>query len=254
MDNKFIIMEKVYIYGLIDVIKNELKYIGKSVNPQSRYRRHLQDSHKKISYKDRWIQSLLENNNKPELIIIDEVNKDEWEFWEKHYIAYYKFIGCKLTNISEGGENPPNLTGRKRPKEEIEKIRNSNLGKKRTLETRNKISLSKKGKPIPHLNNGKERSLLHKKNLSLSLKGRTSPNKGLILSDERKKLLSEGHNHEKRKIIQLTKLGEYVETWFGINETEKKLKIRHISECCRGKCKTAGGFKWNYYEDYEKHI
>jgi hypothetical protein len=114
------------------------------------------------------------------------------------------------------------------------------------------MSKSKKGKPIPHLNNGKKRSLSHRKNLSLSLKGRTSPNKGLILSDERKKSLSEGHNDEKKKIVQLTKSGEYVETWFGINQTEKKLKIRHISECCNGKCKTAGGFKWVYYEEYER--
>ncbi len=245
-------MRKVYIYGLVDKSKNELKYIGKSINPQSRYRKHLQDSYKKISYKDNWIYSLLENNNKPELLIIDEVDEVNWEFWEKHYISYYKSIGCKLTNISEGGENPPNLTGRKRTKDEIGRISKSNTGKKRSEETRKNISLSKKGKPLLHLNNGKERSQSHRKNISLSLKGRTSPNKGLILSEERKKSLSNGHNKEKIKVVQLTKLGEYVETWFGINETEKKLKIRHISDCCRGKCKTAGGFKWVYYDKYEK--
>jgi nicotinamide-nucleotide amidase len=49
---------------LIDTINNELKYIGKSINPESRYRKHLQDSKKKISYKDKWIYSLLEKNIK----------------------------------------------------------------------------------------------------------------------------------------------------------------------------------------------
>ena len=132
-------MKKVYIYGLVDSIKNELKYIGKSINPTSRYRKHIQDSKKKISYKDKWIFSLLQNNNKPELIIIDIVENENWVFWEKHYIAYYKFIGCKLTNISEGGDNPPNLTGRKRTKDEIERISKSNLGKKRSYETRKKL-------------------------------------------------------------------------------------------------------------------
>ena len=180
-------MEKVYIYGLIDSEKNELKYIGKSINPQSRYRKHLQESKNKSSYKDNWIYSLLENNSKPELVIIDEVKKDEWVFWEKYYIAYYKFIGCKLTNISDGGDNPPNLTGRKRTKEEIEKISKSNLGKKRSDEVRKNMSLSKKGKPILHLNNGKERSLSHRLNLSLSLKGRTSPNKGKKFDENYKK-------------------------------------------------------------------
>ena len=86
-------MGKVYIYGLIDRITNELKYIGKSVNPKSRYRKHLQESNKKNSYKDNWIYSLSLKNQKPELIIIDEVDEDNWMFWEKHYISYFKFIG-----------------------------------------------------------------------------------------------------------------------------------------------------------------
>jgi hypothetical protein len=247
-------MEKVYIYGLIDPITNGLRYVGKSINPNSRYRKHLQDSKKKITYKDKWIFMLLEKNIKPELLIIDEIINEDWTFWEIHYISYFKSIGSKLCNLTNGGENPPNhQQGKKRTIEEIKKITIGNLGKKRSLETRNNISKAKKGKPIPHLNNEKERSLSHRKNLSLSLKGRTSPNKGLIFSEERKKSLSEGHNKEKRKIVQLTKSGEYIKTWFGINETEKQLKIRHISECCGGKCKTAGGFKWVYYEKYGKY-
>lgn len=242
-------MRKVYIYGLVDKLKNELKYIGKSVNPQSRYRKHLQDSYKKNSYKDNWIYSLLENNNKPELLIIDEVDECNWEFWEKHYISYYKYIGCKLTNISEGGENPPNLTGRKRTKEEIERISKSNTGKKRSEETRKNISLAKKGKPISHLNNGKKRSLSHKKNLSLSLKGRTSPNKGKKFGEEHKKNLSNAHNHQKKRVVQFTLNGELVKIWDSVSSVKKTLKNNHISECCLGKVKTAAGYVWKYYED-----
>jgi hypothetical protein len=241
-------MGRVYIYGLVDELKNELKYIGKSINPQSRYRKHLQDSKKKISYKDKWIYSLLENNNKPKLLIIDEVDEYNWEFWEKHYISYYKFIGCKLTNISEGGENPPNLTGRKRTKEEIQRISKSNTGKKRSQETRNNISLAKKGKPILHLNNGKERSLSHKNNLSLSLKGRTSPNKGKKLSVEHKKNLSEGHSSQKKSVIQLTLDDKVIRIWKSISEAKKECNNNHIGECCSGKIKTAAGYKWKYYE------
>jgi hypothetical protein len=241
-------MRKVYIYGLVDKSKNELKYIGKSINPQSRYRKHLQDSNKKISYKDKWIYSLLENNNKPELLIIDEVNEDNWVFWEKHYISYYKSIGCKLTNISEGGDNPPNLTGRKRTKEEIDRISKSNTGKKRSEETRKNISLAKKGKPIPHLNNGKERSLLHRKNLSLSTKGRVSPNKGRKYDEEHGKKLSNSHSHQKRKIIQLTLDDKKIKIWESIAEARREYKNNHICECCSGKIKTAAGYKWKYYE------
>lgn len=239
-------MKIIYIYGLIDNVKNELKYVGKSINPQSRYRKHLQDSKQKISYKDKWISSLLNNNNKPELIIIDEVEENNWEYWEKYYISYFKFIGCKLTNILEGGENPPNHTGRKRTKEEIERISKSNLGKKRSLETRKNISLSKKGKPIPHLNNGKKRSLSHRKKLSLSAMGRISPNKGKKYSDEYKKKLSRAHSHQKKEVIQMDLNNNIIKIWNSIADAKKAIKNNHISECCLGKIKTAGGYKWKY--------
>lgn len=240
-------MKNIFIYGLIDTETNQLRYIGKSINPLVRYRKHLQESKKKLTYKDRWINFLIEKKYKPELLIIDEVDKDGWEFWEKHYIAYFKFIGCKLTNTTNGGENPPNIKGRKRTKEEIERISNSNLGKKRTEETRKNISLAKKGKPIPHLNNGKERSLSHRNNLSLSLKGRKSPNKGKTFSNELKKKLSDAST-VKKSVIQMTKNNEIIKIWESIGDAEKELKIRHISECCLNKKyhKTAGGFKWKY--------
>jgi hypothetical protein len=243
-------MKKIYIYGLVDVIKNELKYIGKSNNPQSRYRKHLQDSKKKISYKDKWIYSLLENNNKPELLIIDEVEEYDWEKWEKFYISYYKFIGCKLTNISEGGENPPSHLGRKKTKEEIEKLRVSNLGKKRSIETRKRISEAKKGKPILHLNNGKKRSLSHRKNISFSLKGRISPNKGKKYTDEYKKKLSKAHSHEKKEIVQLTLNGEFIKIWESISEAKKAFKNNHIGECCNGKIKSAAGHIWKFKNEW----
>jgi group I intron endonuclease len=240
-------MEKIYIYGLVDAINNELKYIGKSINPKSRYKKHLQDSIKKISYKDKWIYSLLEKNIKPELLIIDEVDNESWVFWEKHYISYYKSIGCKLTNLSEGGDNPPNHTGRKRTEDEIERIRKSNLGKKRNEETRKKMSDSKKGKPILHLNNGKERSLSHKKNLSLSLKGRKSPKKGKKYTEEHKKVLSEAHSHQKKQIVQMNLDGTIIKIWDSIADAKREYKNNHISECCSGKIKTTAGFIWRYY-------
>ena len=239
-------MDKVFIYGLIDPVTNQLRYVGKSVNPKSRFRKHIQESKNKQTYKDRWINSIL-NGYKPELIIIDEVDLCNWEFWEKHYISYFKSIGCKLTNTTDGGDNPPNHKGRKRTKEEIEKISKSNLGKKRSEETKIKISQSKKGKKIPHLNNGKERSLSHRNNLSLSLKGRMSPNKGKEFSKEHKEKLSKSST-SKKSVIQMNLNNEIIKIWNSIADAQKELKIRHISDCCsnNGTYKTAGGYKWKY--------
>lgn len=239
-------MCEIFIYGLVDPTNNQLRYVGKSVNPKNRFRKHLQESKKKVTYKDRWVNKLLENNIKPELLIIDVVDINDWVFWEQHYIEYFKKIGCKLTNATKGGDNPPIKTGKKRTKEEIEKIRKSNLGKKRSEETKKKISMSKKGKPIEHLNNGKERSLSHRINLSLSLRGRESPNKGKKYSKEHSEKLSRAHTKQKKEIIQMNIDGSFIKVWESISEAKKFYKNNHISECCLGKVKTAAGYKWKY--------
>lgn len=238
-------MGNVYIYGLIDPITDDLRYVGKSINPNSRYRKHLQDSKKKISYKDKWIYSLLNKNLKPELLIIDVVHNDDWIFWEIHYISYFKSIGCRLSNLTNGGDNPPNLRGRKRTIEEIKKISEKQKGIKKSDESRKKMSESKKGKPILHLNNGKPRGDEHRKNLSLSLKGRASINKGKKFSEEFKKKLSESST-SKKKVKQLTMGGEFIKEWNSISDAKKELKIGHISECCLHKIKSSGGYKWEY--------
>lgn len=238
-------MNKIYIYGLVDPETNQLRYIGKSKNPESRYRKHLQDSKKKITYKDKWIYHVLFKQKKPELIILDFTLNDDWEEIEKFYIAYFKFIGAKLTNLTEGGDNPPSAKGRVWTAEQLKRISENNKGKKRSEETKKNISLSKKGKPLPHLN-GKERSLSHRKNISLSLKGRTSPNKGKKFDDQYRKKLSDAHSHQKKKVIQINKNGEIIKIWDSIADAKKEYKNNHICECCLGKVKTAAGFKWKY--------
>ena len=97
----------VYIYGLSDPISKQLRYIGKSVNPIVRLRKHLSERNLHDSYKDRWIRHLVKLDLKPELTIIDEVEGDNWVYWEKFYIAYFKFLGCNLTNGTDGGDAPP---------------------------------------------------------------------------------------------------------------------------------------------------
>lgn len=48
----------------------------------------------------------------------------------------------------------------------------------------------------------------------------------------------------------MTKDGEIIMIWGSIIEAQKKLKIGHISEVCNSsnKNKTAGGYKWKYYD------
>lgn len=50
-----------------------------------------------------------------------------------------------------------------------------------------------------------------------------------------------------RKIVkQYTKDGLHINTFYGTNNAEQITGIHHISDCCNGKCKTAGGYIWKY--------
>ncbi len=69
---------KVYIYCLIDPLTNQLKYIGKTVNPTKRYSSHLNEIKK--DKKSTWVQSLKNNGTNPEFLILDICEENEWIF------------------------------------------------------------------------------------------------------------------------------------------------------------------------------
>lgn len=56
------------------------------------------------------------------------------------------------------------------------------------------------------------------------------------------------------KIIQLTVDGNFISEWDSIVEAQKFYKINNVATVCKGRQKTAGGYKWMYKEDYDKLI
>ena len=62
------------------------------------------------------------------------------------------------------------------------------------------------------------------------------------------------YNFQKRKIVQLSRENELINTWSSIadaiNNVDSPLTSGNISKACQGKRNTVGGFKWMYLEDY----
>lgn len=56
-----------------------------------------------------------------------------------------------------------------------------------------------------------------------------------------------------KPVVMLDPNGHFIEGFSSSTEATKKLnkKHLHITECCQGKRKTAGGYKWMYLEEYE---
>lgn len=99
---------KIYIYGLYDprtkLTSDTIRYVGKTkMTLKERLQAHI-DNAKKLTGKKSyhsvyWINSLLKNNIKPEIFLIEECNDENWQDREKYWISYYP----NLTNYDEGG-------------------------------------------------------------------------------------------------------------------------------------------------------
>jgi DNA-binding MarR family transcriptional regulator len=85
----------------------------------------------KQTYKINWIKSLLAIGLAPEIQVLEEaISKDDLCEMEREWIVEAKRLGCRLTNLTDGGEG---TYGREKTQEEVEKIRASNIASKAML-------------------------------------------------------------------------------------------------------------------------
>lgn len=150
--------------------------------------------------------------------VLEYCNIDMLDKREKHYIALYNTINNGYN--SEGGGNAKKFI---------------------SDETRKRMSNRKKGEKHPLY--GKHRSDITKNKISVSKLGH-------IVSDDTRHKMSLS-NKRRRKVIQYTKDYSFVNEYITIKDATimTNIKTSHISECCQGKRKTAGGFIWEYKKE-----
>lgn len=90
------------IYGLIDPRTNQLRYVGKSKNGIKRARA----LHTGCPHCYNWQRQMQRSGVMAEVEILQDGIEDRAELRdaEEHWIAYFKFVGCDLTNIRNGGQ------------------------------------------------------------------------------------------------------------------------------------------------------
>lgn len=89
------------IYGLIDPLTQQLRYVGRTIQPLAiRLRQHIETSKRKksMSGKCQWIRSLLRVGVKPEIFEIERVTLKASPEAEGTWIAYFRYIGAALLN------------------------------------------------------------------------------------------------------------------------------------------------------------
>jgi hypothetical protein len=88
--------EYTYIYALIDELTQEVGYVGRSDDPEQRLLGHLRDTNNPVKWA--WIQSLLAQDRKPKLLILEKVAVAVEDKREQYWISYYWKRGHHLTN------------------------------------------------------------------------------------------------------------------------------------------------------------
>jgi len=264
-----------FIYALCCPISGEIRYIGKSNNPQKRYSKHKSKTSKDNNKsKKEWFNNLISNGLSPKILILEEVDINNWKEKEKFYIKKYKELNYNLFNLNGGanGLTFGNQTSFKKGENTIKVV-----------------CLSKEGKYIKTFNSEKDGAyFIGQKSLHSVLSGKTKTAGGYIWikeenynslsSKELEELINNANTNKGINNGLKTRFKSGISSWNkGINRKLKpdkniyqysidntfikkwdNAKLASISitgsekggdfigDCARGYKKTAYGFIWHY--------
>jgi len=134
----------ILIYGLFDPRDGTLRYVGKTARSLDvRQSRHLQEARAGTpTHLYNWWRLLGNLGLKPEIAEIDTVQAgSDWVEAEQFWIAYFRFVGCDLLNVSIGGQG---AEGYSFTKEHRAKLSAAHMGQETSAELREKRSVISK--------------------------------------------------------------------------------------------------------------
>jgi hypothetical protein len=95
----------IEIYGLIDPVSGEIRYVGKANNSNARLKNHLSESRRKTPVY-RWIDKLRTLGMQPSMVVLEVCRPDNWQEAEIRLIAEYRNRGNRMLNVAAGGDEP----------------------------------------------------------------------------------------------------------------------------------------------------
>lgn len=236
---------RLVIYGLFDPRTGELRYVGKSTTGvRHRVSSHLYPS----SLRDRtlkigWLKSLLKRGLKPEAEVIEAVaQKTDLDEAERHHIAMFRALGCRLTNMTSGGDGLGGMSP--------------------TAETREKIAAAQRGvprKPLPRevyernaermRGRSKDPAAVEKTAAALRGKPRPAHVHAALRSGTIKKWgAASGYEDMVRSRGGRPFVDQHGVEYLGIQRTARQLGLNaaHIHAVLNGRRRHTGGFTFQY--------
>jgi group I intron endonuclease len=228
-----------YIYK-ITCLKNDKFVIGSSIN------RHRWSQHLSALNRNKHGNPILQNYyNKygKNSIIFEIVQSKVPENILLHVEDIWIGALCSMTEDKNKGMNVRKAFRGKNDAKACEKISKNNIGKKHTVEAKEKISNSLKGRKQ------------NKESIDKRIETRRK-NGSFFISEDRKKYLSELNkgkpNFKNSKVIyQLDLNGNIIKKWNSAQEASKigGFSFKNISSTANGNRKTHAGFMWKFEKD-----
>ena len=176
-------------------------------------------------------------------------------YWQDFYDVLNGGLNCSLTECGELKKETSeetlqklsnSLKGRIFSEEHKNKISQSLKGENNGMYGKKGILNPMFGKGLKGEDNpwfGKTHTEETKNKMSIAKKGNQSSRKGVKLLKSTIELMVQ---HKRKPISQFSLNGDFIRDWDSMASAERELKIYNISKACKGDFKTSGGFIWKY--------
>lgn len=218
-------VDTTFIYALCEPDTGAVRYVGKANNPRHRLWEHYKE--RRHTHKKCWIASLKRRGLRPRLELLLEVDRSEWEFWEREMIALFQ-VGGRLVNIAPGGESGVGGNNRGKPAHKNTKaaLLKASIGRKPSDETRKKMSEAAKNRPSPMA--GRKHSEETKQKISASRIGKCA--------GDDNPFFGKTHSPESLEKMRIAATGKQTFTGYRHSEESKqKMSQAHIKTWAKKK-------------------
>jgi len=136
---------------------------------------------------------LLKLGLRPSLELLREVPVEEWEYWERTFINWYRALGWRVVNVTDGGEGLTNPSDETRAK-----CGQGFKGRQHTVEARAAIGAAFRGKPLSSEHRAKISAYRQREKATGKKRKLSAAHRAAIGNGQRGKRLSESQKERLR--------------------------------------------------------